>query len=205
MDVENRGELEAIIGRVKTLYEMVDNSDAEFDVVAAQKTLSEIAPSKVERMGLGREIVRLRAESRFTIKEIAEKYSLSTKTVSQFLKVYEKAKPSEQALMRNTSIFDTFDSFERLNGRLEALFARVEMSDFQVSVQVLAEFRKTIESAEKFMSRMSDQEKLDRIRQVVQEVLIQELPEKRVEIINKLAEAGIRGQLAGPKVLAKQA
>jgi transcriptional regulator with XRE-family HTH domain len=184
---------------------MVDNNDAEFDIVSAQKTLSEIAPSKIERMGLGKEIVRLRSESRLTIKEIAERYSLSTKTVSQFLKVYEKAKPSEQAIMRSTSIFDTFDSFERLNGRLEALFARVEMSDFQVSVQVLAEFRKTIESAEKFMSKMSDQEKLDRIRQVVQEVLIQELPEKRVEIINKLAEAGIRGQLSSPKVLAKQA
>lgn len=203
--MENRGELEAVIGRVKTLYEMVDNNDAEFDIVSAQKTLSEIAPSKIERMGLGKEIVRLRSESRLTIKEIAERYSLSTKTVSQFLKVYEKAKPSEQAIMRSTSIFDTFDSFERLNGRLEALFARVEMSDFQVSVQVLAEFRKTIESAEKFMSKMSDQEKLDRIRQVVQEVLIQELPEKRVEIINKLAEAGIRGQLSSPKVLAKQA
>ncbi len=104
--------------------------------------------------------------------------------------------------MRRTSIFDTTEQWERLGARMEALYARVETSDYQVSAQVLAEFRKTIESAEKFMNRLSDQQKLDQIRQIVQEILIQELPEKRVEIIMKLGQAGLRGSVSQPVALA---
>jgi transcriptional regulator with XRE-family HTH domain len=201
---QERGELEAIIGRVKSLYEMVNEGEAEFDIVASKKTLNDLAPSKIERMGLGREILRLRNEAKLSIKDIAERFSISSGTVSQFLKAYEQAKPSEQAIMRRTSIFDTTEQWERLGARMESLYARVEMSDNQVSVQVLAEFRKTIESAEKFMGKLSDQQKLDQIRQVVQEVLIEELPGKRVQIINKLSQAGLRGQLASSSVLANQ-
>jgi hypothetical protein len=199
---DKRGELESVTGRIKGLYEIINEGEAEFDIVSAKKEISTIAPSKIERMGLGREIIRLRSEVNMSIKDIAEKFSLSTSVISKFIKAYDQAKPSEQAAMRRTSIFDTTEQWERLGARMEALYARVETSDYQVSAQVLAEFRKTIESAEKFMNRLSDQQKLDQIRQIVQEILIQELPEKRVEIIMKLGQAGLRGSVSQPVALA---
>jgi hypothetical protein len=176
---------------------MVNDSEVEFDIVAERRNLSTQSLSKIERLGIGKEIVRLRLENRVSIKEIAEKFSLSAATVSQFLKVYDQAKPDEQVRMRRTSIFDTTEQYERLNVKLDLLYAKVISSDQQVSVQVLGEMRKTIESAERFMAKYSEREKMERVLLIIQEVLQSELPEKRVAIMQRFAALGLKGATPG--------
>lgn len=186
-------ELEAVITRSRAVYAMVNDSEVEFNIVAERRNLATQSLSKIERLGLGKEIVRLRLENRLNIKEIAEKFSLSTATISQFLKVYDQAKPDEQAKMRRTSIFDTGEQYERLGVKLDLLFAQVQSSDQQVSVQVLGEMRKTIESAERFMTKYSEREKMERVLLIIQEILQTELPERRVEVMKRFAALGLKG------------
>lgn len=176
---------------------MINEGEAEFKLISdGNKTLSKVAPSRIERMGLGREIIRLRTENKLKIEEIANRFDLSVYAVSQFLKAYEKAKPLEQARMRRTSIFDTQAQYETLGAQIHILLGKVQGIDNQVSVQVLGELRKTIESAEKFMARLSDQQKVDKIRQIVMEVLMDELPEKRIDIMKRFQELDMGRHLA---------
>jgi transcriptional regulator with XRE-family HTH domain len=194
---EDKPELQALTGRAKSLFEMINEGEAEFKLISdGNKTLSKVAPSRIERMGLGREIIRLRTENKLKIEEIANRFDLSVYAVSQFLKAYEKAKPLEQARMRRTSIFDTQAQYETLGAQIHILLGKVQGIDNQVSVQVLGELRKTIESAEKFMARLSDQQKVDKIRQIVMEVLMDELPEKRIDIMKRFQELDMGRHLA---------
>ena len=191
--VNLHAEIDAIVSRSRAIYVMVNDSEVEFDIVAERRNLSTQSLSKIERLGIGKEIVRLRLENRVSLKEIAEKFSLSTATVSQFLKVYDQAKPDEQVRMRRTSIFDTSEQYERLGVKLDILYAKVIGSDQQVSVQVLGEMRKTIESAERFMGKYSEREKMERVLLIIQEILQSELPEKRVAIMQRFAALGLKG------------
>ena len=95
--------------------------------------------------------------------------------------------------MRRTSIFDTSEQYERLGVKLDILYAKVIGSDQQVSVQVLGEMRKTIESAERFMGKYSEREKMERVLLIIQEILQSELPEKRVAIMQRFAALGLKG------------
>lgn len=197
MPLDSQAELEASIARSKAIYAMV-NEGEEFEIVAERAVLANQAGSKIERLGIGKEILRLKAENRLSNADIAERFNVSASLVGQFLRAYEKAKPAEQARMRRTSIFDTYEQWERLGVKLDALFARVETQDYQISVQVLGEMRKTIESADKFMQRISEQQKVERIRLAVEEILLDELPEKRTAIMQRFAAMGLKGSGAAP-------
>jgi hypothetical protein len=57
--------------------------------------------------------------------------------------------------------------------------------------------RKTIESAEKFMGKYSEREKMERVLLIIQEVLQSELPERRVEIMKRFGALGLKGSTPG--------
>jgi Trp operon repressor len=53
--------------------------------------------------------------------------------------------------------------------------------------------RKTIESAERFMTKYSEREKMERVLLIIQEILQTELPERRVEVMKRFAALGLKG------------
>jgi transcriptional regulator with XRE-family HTH domain len=199
-DQHERSECESFSGRLKTLYQMLNN-DGEllFDVTGTNRSLKEAYPTKIERLGLSKEIIRLREENRLSIADIANKYGLSNLTVSKFLQTYDSAKPIDKVKMKSTSIFSITEQIESLAAGIYRQMSRLEGSNDEVHVKYVAELRQTIAMADKYLDKASAiseaNAKVEQIRAVIMETLMEELPDKRTAIIKRFEALKLMGTL----------
>lgn len=184
----HRDELEVYISQLKSLISALDDNPEDLDLLHF-KPLTAPLRSKIERLKLGGEIVRLR-EKGYTINEISAELGLQGPAVSRFLKYYDQAKPSEKAKIHRISIFDTANQFEEIAATIYRMMARLE-NNGEVHVKYIAELRQVIVAAQKFMEQVSDRLQMEKIKEAVIAILIEELPEKRETILKRFGELNL--------------
>lgn len=192
-----RADLKLIEAKVNGLLQVLDVGEEQiFQTITSAKTEG-VTRSKIERLRIGGEIIRLRNEVKLSYKAIADRFEIHEHTVSAFCKAYDQATPTEQARIKRTSIFDSHNQYEELGAMIYRCLARLEQDgELETHVKYIGELRQTLKQAEQWMDRVSVSSKLEQIRAIVMEVLLDELPEKRTLIMQRFAEMGVTGQVA---------
>lgn len=192
--LELKTEVRTVLSRAEILYTALNDNEEGAALVELSTNLSDSLKSKIERLGLGAEIVQMRRNGS-SYREIGAALDVNPASVSKFCKIYDLATPAKKAELRKKSIFDTAQNMEDLAAALYRQLARLEVSDPEHHVKYVSEMRQLIISAQKFMEHLSTKQKIDNISQLVMEILLQELPERRGEILKKFSEIGFRGML----------
>ena len=191
---EYRGELKAVATRAEALYQALNETEEGASLIENGRQLSTMSMSKIERLKLGSEIVRMRNNGQ-NYKDIGTYLDIDPSSVSKFCKAYDASTPAEKAELKKSSIFDIANNIEEMGAMLYRQLARLENADPEHHVKYAAELRQTIALADKFLEKNTARQKMDTLGQLVLEILIDELPEKRAQVIKRFAAVGFRGAL----------
>lgn len=188
----HRPELVIIRGRLDSLIRLLNEEESLPDFAQSLQLSGRIS-SKIERLRLGGEVVRLRELGRLTIDEIATHVDLSPSTISTFLKFYDRLKEPQKARYQKASIFDTTNQYEDLGQMIYRQLARLENVDAEHHVKYIAELRMTIKAAQDWMDRVAHANKIEELKAVVAEILMRYVPEAdRAHAIRAIQQAGMR-------------
>ncbi len=187
-----RSELEVLVERLSAVAKLLDDDENLPDLIKGLQLSGRVA-SKVDRLKLGGEIVRLREVGRATNAEIAQQLGIGEQTVGRFLRFYDQCKPSEKARYQRSSIFDTTNQYEDLAAMIWRQLARLENLDNENHVRYISELRQLIKAAEQWMEKINQANKIEELRMAVAEILASELPHRRAEILQRFATIGLQG------------
>jgi transcriptional regulator with XRE-family HTH domain len=196
LPVEYRGEAEIYEARIKGIYELVGGGDeGAASVIENAKKLSELAPSKIQRMGIAKQLIKLREEQRFNIKELATRFGISTSTVSAFFKAYDEAKPQEKKRLAKNSIYNIQENMENLHAHLLRAMARFEL-DGEVNAKNMSEYRQLLQLANKQLQEFNNAKKFERLALTIEEILLRYCPKEFWNvIIEEFQNLGLSGFL----------
>lgn len=185
-------ELDPIIQRLNSLYEVINVESVDIETLDNQ-----IKPkkSKIERRRLSGEIIRLIEDEGLNQQEVANRVGVSSQLISKFIKQYNQAKPSEQAKKKRTSIYQTYEQFEKLAAIIYKEIARYEGMDGHVHVKYIDQLRSLIKESQQWMDRQSEREKLQEIAMTVKEILQECTPEQSKKIAERFEHLGIQKTL----------
>lgn len=190
--LKDKASVVAIAARARALLKVIDESDSEavLALVNEDTKLSQLTTSKIEKLGISGELIRMRLENKMPIETIARKYHLSNETVMRFLKIYDRSTPLEKAKIRSRSIMDYINNWEEIGAMIYRMLHRLE-NDPEHHVKYLAELRQLTKDIEKFQSRHTAQQQIEQIKATLTEILIDIVPEKRALIRERLGLVGI--------------
>jgi AcrR family transcriptional regulator len=183
----HRLELNVHIETLKSLIEILDTSDTPF--VNLKDSKPDGFRSIVERLKIAGELIRLRGEPGTKTKDLAEMFGISEGTIIRFFRYYDSCKPSQQIKYQRISIFDTTQQLEQLAVTIQRNMARLEGHNDDVNVKYVAEMRQVIIAAAQLAEKMSNYEQYVQFKAAVESILLEELPHKRTEILNKIGKA----------------
>lgn len=189
-------ELSLIQERAKTILKIVDedsDNDAVFAAIKEKVSLTSTTKSKIERLGLQEQVIRLRQAGK-TYKDIGEQLGVSSDIIRRFCVIYDKLTPKEQIKTRSRSIMDFVGHWEEMGSLIYRMLAKLE-GDPENHVKYVSELRQLLKSIEQFQSRYSAQQEIQQIKDIIQEILSQELPEKRLIIMQRFRQAGVNKML----------
>lgn len=192
-----RVSFDPILERWRLLMEVLEQDDELVPELVKGRKLSDVASSKIERLKIGKEIIRLREVDGLTYSEIADRMLVDASTVSKFCKFYDSQKPAVRSRYQRTSIFDTSQNFENLGAMIYRSLANLENVDPENHVKYISELRQTIGAAQKWMEQVSSHHKYDILKQAIIDILYDELPEKREAIIKRFQSVGAAQVLTG--------
>jgi transcriptional regulator with XRE-family HTH domain len=191
-EVDSRLQVEEILARVQALYKALDTQSGEEFMGKGEKLVT--YTSKIQSLNLGPEILELRRKG-MSLDKIAERLGISSNTVSKFLRLYDEATPSKKIEMTKRSVFNIAENYEELGAMLYRCLAKLEHVDPEQHVKYIGELRLLLTQVQKFIEHNTMRSKLDQLRMLVLEILTGELPEKRLEIIEKFRKSGIEKSL----------
>jgi len=192
-DLELRTELQTYAATVKSLIKAIDEKYVPTDIINdAKKSLGQ---SKVERLRLSSEIIRLKEVERLTFEQIATRVGLSVSTVSKFYKYYSEAKPTEKVRLKKASVFDSTQQLEDLHAMIFRQLERLE-GDPENHVKYIPEARQVLKLAMDYIGTVNQKQEIENIKAKVRAILLQLAPEKRDEILKAFAtESSVMGLL----------
>lgn len=187
-----KAEVTAISARAEALFNAVNETDSEeaLQQIGEGLKLSNIAKSKIDKLGISSEIIRLRSEAKMSYSDIAKRFSLNESTVSNYCKLYDKSRPIEQAKAKTRSIMDYANTWEDLGAMIYRMLAKLE-NDPEHHVKYISELRQLSVVIEKFMSKQTAQQKIEQIIQINKEILLDVLPEKKQLIMERFQQVGL--------------
>lgn len=197
LPLSHRTDFQPLLERWRAVIEVLESDEDTIPELVKGKKLTEVSPSKIERLKIGKEIIRLREVEKLTYQEIADHFSISQATVATFCKFYDGASPAVRSRYQRTSIFDTSQNFENLAAMIYRSLARLENVDSDNHVRYISELRQTITAAQKWMDQVSSHQKYDILKQAIVDILSDELPEKREKIIQRFQAVGAASVLTG--------
>lgn len=201
--IKYKNDVSAVKERARAILKLIDEDTQDTEVYQAIKersSLTNATKSKIERLGLQEQVIRLRHSGK-TYKEIGEQLGVSSHLVSRFCNIYDTLSPKEQIKTRSRSIMDFVGHWEEMGALIYRMLAKLE-GDPENHVKYISELRQLLKGVEQFQSRYSAQQEIQQIKDVIQEILIQELPEKRLLIMQRFREAGVNKLL--PSWLARR-
>lgn len=176
-------ELDVHITTLKSLIEVLNE-----DGIINGSVLTKVGRSKIERLQIGGELLKRR--SQYTVAELASMYSLAPETIRRFFRQYENARPKEKVQMERTSIMDSAAQMEQLAIVIQRNMARLEGANDDVNVKFVGEMSKLIALSIQYAEKMAQFERMRRLEELIAEVLMDELPHKRTEILRRIGAAG---------------
>jgi hypothetical protein len=181
------------LSRIKTLREALDDEGFDPSILGASASLSKKLPSKIQRMGVASQIISMREEGKFTIKEISERFGISAPTVKTFLDAYDKAKPVEKTRIAKTSVYDIQENMENLHGMLLRTIARFEL-DGDINNKNLSEYRQLLALANKQLKEYQSAQKYNQIAALIEQILLEYCDkEARSKIVAEFQRLGLSG------------
>lgn len=178
---EHAEEAEEHLQRLKVLVSLLDKNSSEMLVAGPAPRR---ARNKIERLGLGNEMLRLRP--RMTLQELGEHFGISTHSVSRFFQQYDKMTATERSKVRRNSVFDTFERLEELSAMIYRQLAILDAQP-ETHVKYIAELRQTLDLAARLSKDLYTIRKYEQFKSAVVEVLLTELPHRRAELQQKFS------------------
>jgi hypothetical protein len=200
--LEYRAEVSIVKSRAESLFNMLNNSEDGEEILkslnAEADTNSSSVRGVIANLGIGSEIIRLRNIERRSYREIAERYSLSERSISKFCRLYDQMTPLEKVKERNRSIMDFVGHWEEMGTLIYRMLAKLE-NDPENHVRYIAELRQLLKNVEGFQARYTAQQELQQVKDIVREILLQELPEKQALILARFKDTGVNKLLSQTK------
>jgi hypothetical protein len=170
---------------LKQLEKIISNSFNPLEISDNAKVSGITFKSKIYELGIAAEIVRLR-ENGATINEIAKSFSLDHSVISRFLKHFDTLSKVSKAKIKTESVMNTTERLEDLMSMILRQLHRLEGVDDEVHVKYIGELRQTLGLAAQISEKITTYQSYQDFMHKVKELLISELPERRLEIIGKL-------------------
>lgn len=143
--------------------------------------------SMIYKLGIESEVVKLR-EAGDTIANIAARFSMSTRTISRFFKHFDSLSLITKAKIKNSSVMNTTDRLEELMAMILRQLNKLEGLDNETHVKYIGELRQTIGLAAQISEKIATYTAYKEFSKAVENILLAELPERRLEIIQRLKE-----------------
>lgn len=192
IDIKSKAEVVALAARARAILAAIDDSDSQavLSLVKEERQVTKLGRTKIENLGIGNEVIRLKEELKMSYREIAEKFNLSEGTVARFYKLYEQSKPLERSRVRSKSVMDFVNNWETLGAMIYRQLARLE-SDPENHVKYISELRQLSKDVAAFQTKYTAQQQVEQIKEIAQEILSTELPHRKQEIALRFMEVGI--------------
>lgn len=199
--LRDKAEVASIAARAEALLKVLNQQDNEvLNLVRENNSITTLGASKIEKLGIGSEIIRLRAEAKMSYQDIAKRFQLSVATVTAFCKLYDKSEPLEKAKVKSTNIMDFERTWEDIGAMIYRMLAKLE-HDPEHHVKYISELRQLSSNIEKFQNKRTAQQQIQQIIQINKEILYDVIPEKRALIAQRFDEVGL-GRMLQPNGLA---
>lgn len=192
-------ELESALARLTSIITLFDDETFTANMTASPK-ISRVYQTKIERMGLARQVIRMRQVNKMTYGEIASSTGVDANTVSRFCRYYDEQTPREKSRYQRASVFDTATQYEDIASIIYRQLARLEDSDAENHVKYVSEMRQLLKQAKELMDQQRQADQIQDIKQAVVQILQNALPEQRDEIMKQFSLVGI-GTMKSVKAL----
>lgn len=180
---EHRSEHEVYVGKLRAIVAALDTDLVSLPVVQGSEQASKLAKfSKITRLGIAGELVRLRATGKYTIEDLAVRFDVPAQQISRFFRYYDACSPSEKARVRRQSVFEISERLEDLLQIIVRQLARLEAVNDEVHVKYVAEFRQTVAMAANLLEKVNHYHRFQQLITAVGDLLVKELPHRQREI-----------------------
>lgn len=187
-------DVQGIITEYSNLLEILDSESSPVEIIKTQSLSGNLRKNKVEKLGLSGELIRLRKEQRLTIKEISARYQIDRATVSRFFRYYDSLLPSQKSAYQRKSIFDVTERLEEMQQIILRNFYRLEGVSDDIAVKYMGELRQSLDLAVKVAEKINNAKEMWRkyedLKKAVYDILVDELPNKRKEVLDKIKSLG---------------
>jgi transcriptional regulator with XRE-family HTH domain len=201
VSLQHKAEVAMLCARAEALLKVLNEQDEEvLEFIKDNKNVTSLGGNKIEKLGIGSEIIRLRSEAKMSYQDIAKRFQISASTVSAFCKLYDKSNALEQSKVRSSSIMDFERTWEDIGATIYRMLAKLE-HDPEHHVKYISELRQLSAIIEKFQNKRTAQQQIQQIIQINKEILIDVIPEKRALIAQRFEEVGL-GRMLQPDGLA---
>lgn len=156
--------------------------------------------SIIHTLGISGEVIRCRERGE-TVADIASKFSIHPSTVSRYLKYYDKLSKAKQSKIKANSVMNTTERLEDIMNMCLRQLHRLEGLNDDVHVKYIGELRQTIGLAAQVSEKIATYKAYEQFKQTVEEILLSELPERRMEIVRKLKSLKDNNTLALPNAV----
>jgi len=194
---EQRVELDLYNHTIATLVDILDTQTSPIKIVPNEAISKK--QSLVTRLGIGGELIKMRKQG-MTLTAIGKTFAIDPTTVSRFFKYYDKLKPSEQINYQRNSVFDVTERLQDLFNIINRQIARLEGTNDDIAQRYTSELRQTlalgVQITEKFNVYKKMTTEHEEFKHLVFEVLADELPHKRTQILKKITEAKLSANRA---------
>ena len=189
-----------ITSRIKNTLDIITDNINPLELADKARLSGHRFVSIIHTLGISGEVVRCRERGE-PIVEIANKFSISIGTVSRYLKYYDKLSKAKQSKIKANSIMNTTERLEDIMNMCLRQLHRLEGQNDDVHVKYIGELRQTIGLAAQVSEKIATYKAYEQFKQTVEEILLSELPERRMEIVRKLKSLKDNNSLALPNAV----
>jgi len=182
----DKDELRIYLGELGALLNALDTDCTVVPIISEQILNGRKYTSKIERLGIASELIRLRNEEHKTISELQTRFGLNYVTIRRFFNIYDKSKPSERSEIRNNSITDIVSSLESIAASIRIQLARYQ-GQGDVHVKYIQALTELVKVAQKQQEAWAVRQHYSQLVAAIAHVLEQELPHKRKEVAEAFA------------------
>lgn len=181
-----RSEFRVHLAKLEAVVAVLDTNAVHLPVLHGDAGAKLAKHATITRLGIAGELVRLRNTGKYTLEALAAQFDVPLSEVQRFFRYYDQASPSEKAKFRRQSVFDVSERLEDLLQIIIRQLARLEGLNDEVHVKYVAEFRQVISLATSLIEKVNNYQRIQQLIALVGDILVQELPERQREIIDKI-------------------
>lgn len=186
--IQNPTKLDIAKRNIKTLsdcFKVFSDSFNPIDLATNAFNLNSGRTSKIYQLGLAGLIIE-GLEKGIGVDKVAHMYDIDRNTVRRFVRHYKSLTKANQAKVKASSVMNTTERLEELMTMCMRQLSRLEGTNDDVHVKYIAELRQTYQLAVQVAEKIATYNNYQRFRDEVTQILIDEIPERKHEIVRRL-------------------